>query len=121
MSKDATSSENFLQVNKGAPTMCLFTPKGGKDECAWMENSQGPRWKDRKFMHKDALSWSRGWRPQNNTNEGVHVQNVKMIREEENRTEPAQKGPRPVGLVGSAQPVVVPIRAPFFGVKYVKF
>jgi hypothetical protein len=44
-----------------------------------------------------------------------------MIREEENRTEPAQKGPRPVGLVGSAQPVVVPIRAPFFGVKYVKF
>jgi hypothetical protein len=53
MRKDATSSENVLQVNQGAPTMCQLASKGGKDQYAWMENSRGPRWKDRKFMHKD--------------------------------------------------------------------
>jgi hypothetical protein len=44
------------------------------------------------------------------------VQNIKMSREEKNGLEPNQKGPRPAGLVGSAQPVLVPVRAPLSSV-----
>jgi hypothetical protein len=34
MREDATSSENVLQVNQGAPTMCELAFKGGKERCA---------------------------------------------------------------------------------------
>jgi hypothetical protein len=34
MRKDATSSENVLQDNQGAPTMCELASKGGKYQCA---------------------------------------------------------------------------------------
>jgi hypothetical protein len=44
------------------------------------------------------------------------VQNAKMSCMEKNRPELAHKGPRPVGLVGLAQPVLVPVRAPFSSV-----
>jgi hypothetical protein len=33
MMEDASSSENVLQVNQGAPTMCELAPKGSKDQC----------------------------------------------------------------------------------------
>jgi hypothetical protein len=39
MREDATSSEDTLQVNQGAPIVCKFSSKGGKDQCASMENS----------------------------------------------------------------------------------
>jgi hypothetical protein len=79
-----------------------------------MENSRGPRLKDRKFMHKDPSILILGMTTSNDTNEGGQVQNVKMSRREKNGPEPAQKGPRPVGPFGSAQAVFVPVRAPFF-------
>jgi hypothetical protein len=44
------------------------------------------------------------------------VQNVKMSRGEKNGPKPAQKEPRPAGLVGSAQPVSVPVRTPLSSV-----
>jgi hypothetical protein len=96
--------------------MCELAPKGGKDQCAWMENSRGPRWKDRKFMHKDPSTWSRWWWPQNDTNEGGQVQNVKMSRGKKNRPKPAQKRPTPVGPFGPAQPVFVAVRVPLCSV-----
>jgi hypothetical protein len=92
--------------------MCELAPEGGKDQCAWMENSRGPRWKDRKFMHKDPSTWSQWWWPQNDTNEGGQVQNVKMSRGEKNRPESAQKSPRSVGPFGPAQPTFVTVRVP---------
>jgi hypothetical protein len=34
MREDATSSEDVLQVNQGALTVCKIASKGGKDQCA---------------------------------------------------------------------------------------
>jgi hypothetical protein len=91
--------------------MCELAPKGGKDQCAWMENSRGLRWKDWSSCIKIPLSWSRGWRPQNDTNDGGQVPNVKLSRGEKNSPEPAQKKPRPVGSFGPAQPSFASVRA----------
>jgi hypothetical protein len=60
---------------------------------------------------KIPLSWSRGWRPQNDTNEGGQVQNVKMSHGEKNGPKSAQKRPRPVGPFGPAQPSFASVRA----------
>jgi hypothetical protein len=37
MREDATSLEDVLQVNQGAPTVCKLASKGGKDQCASMK------------------------------------------------------------------------------------
>jgi hypothetical protein len=65
------------------------------------------------LMQEDPLSWSRGWWPQNDTNEWVHVQNAKMSREEKDGPEPAQKRPRPTGLVESSQGFLWRFGSPF--------
>jgi hypothetical protein len=80
-----------------------ITSKGGKDQGATTDHPRGLRRKVRTSYEKTPLSWSRGWRPQNDTNEGGQVQNVKMRRGDKDRLEPTQKGPGPAGLVGSAQ------------------
>jgi hypothetical protein len=43
MREDVTSSEDILQVNQEALTVCKLSSKGGKDQCGSMENSRGPR------------------------------------------------------------------------------
>jgi hypothetical protein len=51
-------------------------------------------------MREEPLSWSWGWRPQNDTGERGQVQNVKMSRGEKDGPKPTQEGPGPTGVDG---------------------
>jgi hypothetical protein len=75
-----------------------ITPKGGKDQSVTKEHPKGLKRKRQDFMREDPLSWTWGWRRQNDAIEGGKVQNVKRTHESEGATEPACDGPGPVCL-----------------------